>query len=74
MKKSIGAWSKTFKAHTSEWREDDQCACSMPTGSKPKKWWLKTNGRTFQLWMAGGEKLPFKVIRHSWNPRPVTFV
>lgn len=28
----------------------------------------------FQLWREGGEKLPFKVIRWSWNPTKTVFL
>jgi len=32
------------------------------------------NKNVFQLWKEGGEKLPFKVIRWTWNPATSTFL
>ncbi|TAU48161.1 hypothetical protein ELI44_09095 [Rhizobium ruizarguesonis] len=28
----------------------------------------------FQIWKTGEEKLPFKVVRHSWNPQISAFL
>ena len=32
------------------------------------------NKNVFQLWKEGGERLPFKVIRWTWNPATSTFL
>ena len=32
------------------------------------------NKNVFQLWKEGGEKLPFKVIRWTWNPATSAFL
>ena len=32
------------------------------------------NKNVFQLWEEGGAKLPFKVIRWTWNPATSTFL
>jgi hypothetical protein len=32
------------------------------------------NKNVFQLWKDNGEKLPFKVVRWTWNPRRTVFL